>query len=350
MSSYFLKRTNQILLFIVLTGFILYFAKAWLIPLTLGGLLAMLLLPVCRWFEKRKIPRVGAVALSVLLLILIVAGFMILFISQITRFSDDLPAIEAQARARLGELQSYLDEVLNIPPEEQIRYLSDTLDNLFDSIGLYARMVIRAISQSLLFFFIIVVYAFLILLYRWRIAEFILQLMPQERQEETRQVLQQSVDVAASYLAGVLIVVSILSTINSIGLLLLDIPNAIFFGILAGVLNIIPYIGSFLGSVLPVIFALLMYDSIWIAVTVAALFIVMQSLESYLLTPNITGSKVSLNPLSTIAVLLLGQLLWGIAGIIMFIPLLGITKVIMDNVSWLRPLGLLIGNRNRDKE
>lgn len=349
MSEYFLKRTNQILLFIVLAGTILYFAKQWLIPLTLGGLLAMLLLPICRWLEKRKIPRLGAVGLSILLLILIVAGFTILLVSQITRFADDLPVIESQARARLGELQSYLDEVLNISEEVQIRYLTDTLDKLFDSIGLYARMFIGTISQSLLFFFITIVYTFLILLYRRRIAAFILQLMPRERQEETHQVLQQSVNVAASYLAGVLIVISILSAINSAGLFLLDIPNPVFFGILAGVLNIIPYIGSFLGSVIPVVIALLVHDSIWVAITIAIFFIVMQSVESYLLTPNITGSKVSLNPLSTIAVLLLGQLLWGVAGMIMFIPLMGITKVIMDNVSWLRPLGTLLGNFERDE-
>lgn len=350
MPAIFLKRTNQILLFIALASGILYFARSLLIPLALGSLLAMLLLPVCRWFERHRLPRGASVSLSLFLFMLLLAGVMMLVISQVTSFSDDLPEMKGKANQRLDEMQDYIDTWFNIPPGEQSKYLQDSLNDLFNSIGQYVQMVIGAISQSLLFSLITLVYIFLILFYRWRIVEFILQLMGDKHREEGYQVIKKSVSVAASYLGGVLIVVAILATIDSIGLLILGIPNALFFGIMAGILNIIPYIGSFIGSILPVIFALLMKDSAWIPITTIALFVVTQLLESYVLTPNITGSKISLNPLATIIALLMGKLIWGIAGMILFIPLLGIAKVIMENVKWLRPLGFLIGTRLPDQE
>src|SRR5690606_40268343 len=152
-------------------------------------------------------------------------------------------------------------------------------------------------------------------------------------------------NVASSYLAGVCIVALIFSVINSIGLSIIGIENALFFGVMVAFINIIPYIGSVAGSAIVVIYTLITRDSLVTPAVVALFFIVLQQIDSYVLTPKITGSKIQLNALATIMSMLLGSLVWGVAGMILFVPFLGAAKVVFDHVNSLKPYGSLIGDR-----
>jgi predicted PurR-regulated permease PerM len=169
---------------------------------------------------------------------------------------------------------------------------------------------------------------------------------PSEDHEKVKKITTQISQVTQQYLSGVIIVVMILAVLNSIGLLIIGIKQAIFFGSLAGLLNIIPYIGVLIGSLLPIIVALLTKDSFGPAIAVAAVFAFNQFLENNFLTPNIVGGKVKVNPLATIMALLIGGYLWGVAGMILFIPFLGIAKIIFDNIEGLQPYGYLIGDED----
>jgi predicted PurR-regulated permease PerM len=135
----------------------------------------------------------------------------------------------------------------------------------------------------------------------------------------------------------------IIAVLNTVGLLLLGIEYAFFFGALAAFLNIIPYLGIIIGSILPIMMALLTKDSIWYAVGVAGAFTAVQFLEGNFITPNIVGSKVSVNPLAAIVALIFGGMLWGPSGMILSIPFTAIVKVILDNIESLEPFGFLLG-------
>ena len=152
------------------------------------------------------------------------------------------------------------------------------------------------------------------------------------------------------YLTGVVTVMAILSVLNSIGLLILGIPHAIFFGVLASVLNIIPYIGVWIGSGLPMIMALITKNSLIYPVGVIVVFVVTQFLDNNFLTPRITGSQVKLNALATIGIIIIGNMVWGVSGMILFIPLLGIAKILFDNVDMLKPFAILIGEDDEPKK
>jgi predicted PurR-regulated permease PerM len=150
-------------------------------------------------------------------------------------------------------------------------------------------------------------------------------------------------NVVKNYIMGLLLVMAIIAALNTVGLLILRIEYAFFFGALAALLNIIPYLGIIIGSILPIMMALLTKDSIWYAVGVAGVFTAVQFLEGNFITPHIVGSKVSVNPLAAIIALIIGGILWGPAGMILSIPFTAITKVILDNIEPLEPFGFLLG-------
>jgi putative heme transporter len=152
--------------------------------------------------------------------------------------------------------------------------------------------------------------------------------------------------VIQGYISGLLLVTLIIAALNTIGLLVLGIDHAIFFGILSGVLTIIPYVGIFIGALFPFLMALITKDSIWYAIGVVIVFTVVQFLEGNFITPRITGSKVSINALAAIIALLIGGKILGIAGMILAVPAIGIFKILLSYSQRLKPFVILLGDDN----
>jgi predicted PurR-regulated permease PerM len=129
-------------------------------------------------------------------------------------------------------------------------------------------------------------------------------------------------------------------------LLALGIDHAIFFGILSGVLTIIPYIGIIIGALFPLIMALITKDSLWYAVGVVIVFTVVQFLEGNFITPRITGSKVSINALAAIIALVIGGKILGVAGMILAIPAIGVLKIVLSHSQHLKPFVILLEDKD----
>lgn len=164
-----------------------------------------------------------------------------------------------------------------------------------------------------------------------------------EDRPRVRKVISKIKVVTQSYFKGVLLVMIILAILNSIALLSLGIQHALLFAVFAAILNIIPFLGPIIGSIFPAVYALLTKDSLFYPSAVLASFYVIQLLESNLFTPGIVGKNVSMNPLMTIIALFIGNFIWGLEGMILFIPGMAILKVIFDEVEGLRPYGFLLG-------
>ena len=135
----------------------------------------------------------------------------------------------------------------------------------------------------------------------------------------------------------------ILSILNSTGFLLLGIKHAILFGVLAAILNIIPYIGVLIGSILPIMMALITKDEISYAIGAAGVCVLVQFLDNNFITPYVVGSSVSINPLTATLALVSSALIWGVAGMVLCMPVTGMIKVVCDKVEKLKPFGYLIG-------
>ncbi len=343
-----LFHVNQVLLFLLLLFTLLYWGSSFLIPLALGSLLAMLLAPFTRQLERWKFPRLLASLVSVLLTVSIIITIFSILINQLILLGRDLGSLEDRLPTMLENVYIYISDTFELSKEQQEGYLKNQLSLAAGGITNFATLLLRSLGGYLVNFMIVVTYSILLLLYRGRLKNFIIRLVRVQSREgvgEATHIVEKTTQVASSYIAGIFIVVLILSVVNTAALYFIGIKHALFFGLLAGLLNLIPYIGSVMGSVFPVLYALLTHDTASAAFIAGIYFFVIQNVESYILTPNIAGAKVDLSPLATIFALLLGGFIWGVAGMVVFVPLLGIAKVVFDNVDELHPYGYLISTR-----
>ncbi len=375
-----LKRFNQIMLAIVLVFGVMYFAGEFLIPVIFSVLIATLLLPFCEWLERRGVARGLAAtisAVSLLLLLLVLVGFIAW---QVSEFAEDAPGLKKQLLEHVGAGQEFLRSnfgvtVEDAPEQEDGSDGGNTAEGV-DGAGnttqngamqeenggnggkgeeertipmveafKYLFEVMKVGFGTLFTLMIMFAYIILFLYYRRRLRDAVVMIFPEHRKERTKHALREAGVVGQSYLGGMLIVTTILGILNSTWLYLIGIEHALLFGFLAGYLNFIPFIGTIVGSLLPIGMALLTESTVVPALLVGAAFTFNQILEETLLTPKIVGDKVNVNPLFIIVAIVLGNMVWGIPGIILFIPLTAIAKIIFDHVEELKPLSHFLGQQ-----
>jgi predicted PurR-regulated permease PerM len=166
---------------------------------------------------------------------------------------------------------------------------------------------------------------------------------PDDKREHTKEVLVNAAQVSQNYLSGRMLLILFLAILYSVGLSISGVQNAILISILAAFLSLIPYVGNVVGYVIAVVMSLIAGNGLTSVIGISATFFIAQFVESYILEPYVVGSKVDLNPVVTIIVVVLGEAVWGVVGMLVAIPVLGIIKVVFDNVSVLKPLGYLLG-------
>ncbi|MCS6991412.1 MAG: AI-2E family transporter [Chitinophagales bacterium] len=341
--SSLLYRTTLVLAFLVLATLVLYYGKPLLIPLTTAALFAMLLLPVVRRLERLHLGRLPAVMVALMLFLAVVVGTFSLLSAQVMLLMKDLPMFQQRFNERLEQLQRWISSMTGLSTAEQLQYLQQTADQLLRHAQDLAVSILSVTTGVLVFVGLQLVFIFLFLYYRSRLRRFLLQLLPQHHHLQANQILDQTNAVMQRYVAGVFIVILVLAVLNSALFGLAGVPHAVLFGMLAAFLNIIPYLGIWIGTAMPLIVTAVVHDSLTSLIIIVVGMWAIQQLENHILTPRITGAQVSLNMLATVLVLFIGGTLWGVAGMILFIPLLGIAKIIFDSVDELKPFGYLVG-------
>lgn len=342
-----LKNLNQFLLLLVLVFVIMYYAQDFLIPVAISGLMAMMLVPVCRILERWNIHRGIAAAICVLLTLFVILGVVYILINEVIGLSKGIGVIGERLNLMLESAYNFILEHFQYPIDKQREYFQKQIAGLSESSARYIGGIFVSVLGGFANLLIMTTYTVLFLIYRTRLKRFVLMLVVRysgrKDLDEAKTVVEKITGVASSYLSGVFLVVLILSVVYTIGLSIIGIENALFFGLLAALINVIPYIGSVGGAIIVVIYTLITRDTLSTPIVVAIFFTVIQQIDSYFLTPKITGGMVQLSPLFTIMALLLGAMVWGLAGMIMFIPFIGVLKVIFDHVEELKPYGYLIG-------
>lgn len=198
-------------------------------------------------------------------------------------------------------------------------------------------------------FILVVVYIFLFLYFRSHIRAFIMKLAPAADQAKARTIIDKSSGVAQKYLTGLAMMIVCLWILYGIGFSIVGVKHAIFFAILCGLLEIVPFIGNITGTGITVIASLAQGGNMNVVIGILIVYAIVQFVQTYILEPLVVGAEVSINPLFTILVLVGGEALWGIPGMVLAIPLLGIVKIICDHVEPLKPYGFLIGEEKKKK-
>lgn len=330
--------------------YILYVLQGILVPLAFGGILAMLLYPICHKLESLKVPRIVAIFICIILVVAMITGLLMLVINQLQVFSEELPQYASKVTKLLGQLQTFVEQRLNIRKGKQGAELQKYGLEALKNSGAYISNILSGTSSILANASLVPIYVFFFLFYRDFLRIFLHKLFKLTKKTKINQIMSKIHVVIQSYLLGLLFVILIVAILNSVGLMILGIDYAVFFGTFAAFLLLVPYIGITIGSLLPIIIALLTKDSPVYALGVLGLFLAVQALESNFITPYIVGSKVSINSFAAIIALLLGGQLWGMAGLVLALPLVAIIKVVFDNVEGLQPYGYLIGEAEEERK
>ena len=321
---------------------VLIAGSAIFIPLMIAIFFTFLLLPVSRALERKKIPRFIAILISIFIALFLFSGVIYFFINQLNSFRDDLPEIQNQLLAKGGQILIWTEEITDISPDRQIDWLRNKATEFAKDGPTVIMGIFSTTGNFLALFALIPFYIFFLTYFREKYRRFII-LVDKHNHRRTLDIIKKISFVSRNYLKGDFLDVLILSILGSVGYLLLGIKHAILFGVMAAILNIIPYIGVLIGSLLPILMALITKDEIGYAVGAAGVAIAVQFIDNNFISPYVVGSSVSINPLTAIIVLLAGGLLWGVAGMILSIPLAGMMKVAFDNIETLKPYGYLIG-------
>lgn len=326
---------------------ILILAKVVLIPIAFAFLIAFILFPVARKFESWGMNEIVSAFLSILGLFLIIGGAIFLFSSEIIQLSEDLVDFKGKILDVFADVTIFINKNVKFLPQLEKGELLGNLKNwLNESSGALLSQTFSSTTNIIFGILTSVIFTFLILIYRKGLVRALVSFYPHEHRERAFIMLKSVQQVGQKYLVGMMVVVLILGFVNSIGLLIIGIDSPFLFGFLAAVLALVPYAGTTVGAAIPVLYAFLSYDSIWMPITITIYFWIVQVIESNYLTPRIVGGNMKINAFTSIVSIIIGASVWGIAGMILFLPLAAMLKAVCEEYVELKPFALLIGERN----
>ncbi|MBO9572225.1 MAG: AI-2E family transporter [Chitinophagaceae bacterium] len=332
------------LLGLCLLGALIFLGQDILMPLCFAIVLAILLLPITNWLIKRKIPQVPAMLLSILIAILFFGGIIYFLSSQVAGFMDDLPKIKQNLNHHLNTAQNWIRENFNISKREQNKAVQDATANMTNNgPGMLGSTFLSATS-ALITIILLPIYTFLIMYYRRLIKKFLIDVFATQHKSKVEEVLEDSKTIIQSYMVGLLIEMAIVAALNAAGFLIIGIQYAIFLAVLAAILNMIPYIGMLVASVICMAITLTSANEISDILWVAVVLTIVQFIDNNFLMPYVVSSKVKINALVSIIGVLVGGALAGVSGMFLSIPGIAIMKAIFDRVDELKPWGMILGD------
>jgi predicted PurR-regulated permease PerM len=326
-------------------------AKPILIPIGFALLISFILLPLAVRFELWGANRMLAAFLSIFTTILILGGGIFLFSTQIIEISKDLSDVKEKVLRILAELTLYINSNLNFVPDlEKGELLQEIKDWINKSAGSLVKQTFNSTATFITGLMFTVIFTFLILIYRKGMVNAFAHFYPDDKRQRAVTMFKSVQQVGKRYLVGMILIIIIVGVLNSLGLLIIGLDNPFLFGFMASIMAIVPYVGTTLGAAIPVVYSFMTYDSIWMPISVTILFWSVQVVESNYLTPRIVGGGLKVNALAAILSIIIGASVWGIAGMVLFLPFVAILKVISEEYVELKPIALMIGEQNQKKD
>lgn len=323
---------------------LLYIAQEIIIPIVFSVIIAILLQPVVVFFTKRKLNRIIAICIVILLTFLILAAFGVLVFSQVSLFTESWPILVEKFTELLQNGVIWASGYFDINQQEINNYLIKAKGEIFHTDTAAIGHTLVKVGGWLIVMFLLPVYVFLILYYQPLILDFIYKVFDKSNQVKVKEIVTQTKKVIQHYLVGLLIEVAIIAVLQIATLWILGIEYAIILGVIGALLNLIPYIGGLVAVALPMMVALVTQPNAWIAIWILVIYYIIQLIDNNYIVPIIVSSKVKINALFSIIAILVGNALWGVSGMFLSIPLLAILKLIFDHIESLKPYGFLLGD------
>lgn len=330
---------------LVLFGLVLFFYILWalssvLVPFAFAGLFAILLNPLFNRLDSR-LPRVVAILLTLLIATVIIGSILYFLSTQIASFSNDIPLIKQKFTSLIDRLQHWVHGRFGPGISKKVDAIQQSLETTDTGT---ITSTLGTVFSFLSVLFLLPIYIFLLLYYKPLLLEFIFQISSEKHSLRVAEILSNAKTAIQSFMVGLMWETSIVCVLNSMALLIIGVPNAIVIGVLGGLLNILPYVGGLIAIALPVLMALIVTDGYSTILAIISSYLFIQFIDNNFLVPRIVSSKVKINALISVLVVLLGGLLWGISGMFLSIPFIAILKIIFDRIEELKPWGKLLGD------
>jgi len=341
----FYFKTAMVLVAIISLGYLCILGKEVLSPLLFGLLFSILLLPLAVFLEtKLKLRRSAASALSVLLLLAAIAGVLLLVGTQISSLSNDLPKLKEQVIASFQNFQEWISTTFHVNIEKQMDYVNSATAKIEKATPNVIGATVLSLSSVLFFLVFVILDTFFLLFYRSRLLKFLVDVFKEENSKIVYDIVERVQFIIRKYLVGILLEMTTVAIVCCTVFMLLGIKYAILLGLITALFNIVPYIGIFTALLLNIIITFattaLASKVLLVIITVVSMHLI----DSNVLLPVIVGSKVRINAFITLLGVVLGEMIWGISGMFLSIPVIAIIKIIFDRVESLQPWGHLMGD------
>lgn len=304
---------------------------------------SILVSPIINYLVKKKINRTIAIAGVLLVFLLIISCIILMVISQASMLTEALPKLSSKFQLLLKQGVSWASDYFNISVRSINVWINDTQTDLFNNKNIAIGVTLSTVGGVMATVFLTPVYIFMLLFYKPHLIEFMHKVFGSSNDNKISEILSATKSIIRNYLLGLFAEFSIVATLNSIGLLVLQIDYAILFGVSGAILNLIPYLGGLIAILIFMIIALLTKPPIFV-LYVLILYAVIQFIDNNFIVPKVVGSKVKLNALFCLLAVILGAALWGIPGMFLSIPLTAILKLVFDRINDLKPWGFLLGD------
>jgi predicted PurR-regulated permease PerM len=334
-----IARRLQVTLF---TALILYFGKTLFIPMFYGLLIALVMYPVNKRLERKGWSKALSTTVSLTVVALLFVLLIVLLVWQLSVFWHDWPQIARKLGFLLQEIQAWITEQTGVTLESQMSWLHNAAMNAGNMLSGMLRDTLSATVNIFFILFMTLIFAALFLYHRRVFVRYLQQALGPRHRRQLDLVLRELIHTYFNYIKGMVMVYIIVGALNSIGLLALGIRHAILFGMLTAIMTIIPYVGIIVSALLPISVAWTTKGSLWYPVGVIGVFSFVQYLEANVIFPKIVGAQLNVSTWATLVAILAGGILWGVSGMILFIPFAAIAKIITDHVPEWKGLNILL--------
>jgi putative permease len=329
-------------------GYLVIIAKEILSPLIFSCLFSILLLPVAQFFEfKLHLPRSAAAMVSVLLLLLFIGAVIYIIGSQIADLAKEWPDFQAQIKRSLWEFRGWVAANFNVTRGKQLSVVNSATSKVLSPDTAAIGATVLSVSAIVLFLVFTFIYSFLFLLYRSLIMKFLESVFLKENTATVHEVIEQAQYMIRKYIIGLLLQMAIVAAVVCLTFSFMGVKYAILLGLIVGLFNVVPYIGIFTALIISAVVSLGTSPESNQVIWVMGALVVVHLLDSNVLLPLVVGSKVRINAFMTILGVVVGEMLWGIPGMFLSIPVIAVLKIVFDRVESLQPWGIILGDEER---
>jgi predicted PurR-regulated permease PerM len=341
----FYAKLSFVLLSLISIFTIFYIGQNIIIPIIMALLFAILLRPVAHFLKgKWHFPHLLAVTCTVIFFVLIVIGILYFISWQISDIVNDWDAIQTNLSIHFNSFQKFISSNFNLNNVEQKVLIDSASQNVMESGKNIIGTSLVSFSDIILNMTLIPIYIFIFLLYRTLFITFLSKLFQPSYHEKLQDILYQIKVSVQSYIIGLLIELVIVSSLTTVGFMIIGVKYAIVLGLITGILNLIPYIGILFAGILSIIATLTASPDLTLITGVLIIVIVVQLIDNNLIVPMIVGSKVQINAFVSIVGIIIGGVIAGFSGMFLAIPIIAILKVIFDRIESLEPWGYLMSD------